>query len=177
VLIGEDLAECSRVTLDFSPVAGGAKLATDAGSGGAWLARDTRLMNFNTHGVLVNEWSVAEPVHAMAVDGPDAIFIATDFTLTRYDAAGAPLARVDLPQVAGSGAESMLSDASAAYSWLARAGALVQFDVLAGIIPGTVIPTDNPVALALDTQTGSLTALRAAGVSYPTPWATSDRSR
>ncbi|MEJ7668266.1 MAG: Ig-like domain-containing protein [Casimicrobiaceae bacterium] len=159
VLIDEDLAERLRVKLDFSPVAGGTKLAADASSGGVWLAQETRLMNFDTHGVLVGEWSVATPVRAMVVDGPEAIFIATDFALTRYDAAGASLARIDLTQMAGSGAESLLSDASAAYLWLARTGALVQFDVLAGIVPGIVIPTDNPVALSLDTQTGSLTAL------------------
>lgn len=159
LLIDEDLAVRLRVKLDFSPVEGGTKLAADAISGGAWLAQDTRLMNFNGQGGLVSEWSVATPIRAMAVAGPEEIFIATDISLTRYNASSTPLSRIDLTQVAGSGAESLVLDASAAYLWLARTGALVQFDVLAGMIPRITIPTDNPVALSLDSQSGLLTAL------------------
>lgn len=165
VLIDEELDERLRVKLDFAPVAGATKLAADAVSGSVWVAHDSRLRNFAADGTLVGEWSVTEPVRAMAVAGPKEIFIATDLSLTRYNAAGAPLSRIDLTQVAGKGAESLLADGPAAYLWLARTGALVQFDVLAGMAPRLTIPTGNPVALSLDPQSGMLTALAGQGIA------------
>ena len=158
VLLDEALSERASADLLPDEFAAGGPLAVEP-SGGLWIAAGSRVIHFDATGTRIKELWISEPVRAIAIGGPDALFVATMTSLARYDASGRMTARADLGQLPGSGVSGMLLDSLAGMLWLARSDELIQFDVLLGISPRASIPVPQPDAIAIDVPTGFLTAI------------------
>ncbi len=132
-------------------------MVADPSDRGVWIGVGASLLHFDSFGSRGRQWPVDGPVLAIAVAGPDALFVATSTALMRLDSTGAMVARFDLTQLPGTSSANLLLDPVAGYLWLVRSGAVIQFDALMGLARGAVIVVDGPDAVALDAQNGVLT--------------------
>ena len=132
-------------------------MAADSSDRGVWLGAGASLLHFDSHGSRMSQLPVDGPVHAIAVAGPDALFVATATALMRLDSTGAMVARFDVTHMPGASSVDLLMDPVAGFLWLVRSGAVVQFDALMGLTRGAVIVVDGPDAVSLDAQSGILT--------------------
>ncbi len=157
--IDEALAERVRIDIDPLEFDGTVAMAADPIEEGVWIAMGRQIAGFDKAGRRTQAWTAAEPVRALAVAGPNAIFVASTIALTQYDSNGAVLARLDLGNVRGSDVRGMYVDALAGTIWLVRSDALVQVDVFAGLVPRTTHSIQPPDATALEPINGVLTSL------------------
>jgi hypothetical protein len=158
VLFDATLAQRVRVPLRSALAPGQAALAAQMSDGSAWIAAGGTLLHVLTDGSIAGESVLDEPVSSIAVAGPDAIFMASASALRRIDGMGNVEWRADLAALPGQGPAALLLDPLAGYVWLAREGALVQFDVLASSAR-LVIVTPQPDAMSVDPRSGVLTSI------------------
>ena len=159
IRVDEALAEHARVGIDPVEVDGTVAMAADPIGEGVWVATGRQIAGFDRAGRRTQAWTAAEPVRALAVAGPSAIFVASAIALTQYDADGSVVARLDLVNLRGSDVLRMHVDALAGTIWLVRSGALVQVDVFAGLVPRKAYAIQGPDATALEPANGNLTSL------------------
>ncbi len=163
--VDDALVEHASVDLRPDEIDGAGPMAADPHAGTLWMASGARLLHFDERGRRVHDLALVEPVRSLAVVGPDAIFVATASSLARYDGAGNVVAWLDLALVPGGEVSAMAIDPLAGFLWLARAGTLVQFDVLAGIVPRTMVAVAIPDAVTVDVATGTVTLLAGREIS------------
>ncbi len=132
-------------------------MAAERSDDGLWAALGATLVRFDAAGSRVREVTFESPPLAIAVAGPEAVFVATATALVRVDGAGAVGARADFARLPGSGVMSLLADPLAGYVWLVRTGAVIQFDALQGLRPRASIVVAGPDAADVELRSGTLT--------------------
>lgn len=157
--VDEAMIERANIELADADVATAGPMAADPHGGTLWMAFGGRLAHFDLNGNRLLETTLPEPLRALAVVGPEAAFAATASSLVRFDSGGNVVARVDLAHAPGGDVSGMAIDPLAGFLWLARAGALVRFDILAGLALRASVPIAVPRAVAADVATGEITVV------------------
>ncbi|MFO1304394.1 MAG: Ig-like domain-containing protein [Burkholderiales bacterium] len=152
------MTERLLVPMSAEDLAAVGPMAAEPQSGALWLAKGLRLFRFQPDGDRREIGATFDPIRAIAIAGPDAVFVATDSMLMRYDGGGALTARLDLSRVEGREVRAMALDPLAGFLWLARDGVAHQLDVLAGISVRRSLALDAR-ALVVDARSGELTAV------------------
>ena len=156
VLLDSAFHERTRVALAEFALPADRALAAQPDDGSAWLAIGQRLLHVGTDGVVQAEQTLSEPVHALVVAGPEAIFAASARTLSRYDHAARLTQQVELATLAGNGATALIADPLGGYVWLARNGALVQFEAMFQLVARRSVAISTTHAMVLARESGAL---------------------
>ena len=117
------------------------------------------LLHFDRAGSRVGQMTIDAPVLAIAVAGPDAIFVATATSLTTPGFVRRVRSTNRSIKYAGSGFDGSANGPAAGYLWLVRGGAVIQFDALLGLVPRATIVVPGPDAVGLDAMSGMLTMM------------------
>ena len=151
---GADLVPATTVLIPAPIPAMPTLVATDSG-GGVWLAQGDAVLHYDSGGVVVSTWRHSAPIRALAVGGPDAIFVGDREAIHHYNDHGevvrAPrLHEADAPT-------ALLLDAPGGYVWLLGREVAVQYDALVGLTErARVTLAEGTTAAALDVATGAL---------------------
>ncbi|MFO1313735.1 MAG: Ig-like domain-containing protein [Burkholderiales bacterium] len=151
------------VPLEAEDVAAVGPMAAEPQGGAVWIAMGHRLARFDPDGSRREMMTTSDPIRAIAVAGPDAVFVASDAILLRYDGRGVPVARFDLARVDGREVRAMAIDPLAGFLWLVCDGATHQFDILAGVSLRKTVGADAR-AMVVDARNGEVTLLAEARV-------------
>jgi hypothetical protein len=159
VLFDDALAVRLRIPLAREQIGTIGAVAVDAGDGSLWYASGPLLVHVDRTGMQDRRLAADGPVLAIAVGGPDALFVASPASLTRFDSEGHVVGRFVLGGPPGGETKAILDDPLAGFVWLVREGAVVQFDALFGLAPRTAIFAPGLSAASIDAETGTLTLL------------------
>lgn len=153
------MAEVRVVPMEPSDLESVGPMAVEVKSGSLWVGVGHRVVHVTTSGDRRDIAVLPGAIRAIAIAGPDAVFVASDSLLVRYDSEGRPVARFDLERVPGGQVRGVGIDPLAGLLWLVRDGMALQLDVLAGISLRTSIGIRDPHAVVVDAATGHLTVL------------------
>ena len=95
IRVEPDLALTLRVGLDPAPSTR-APMVWDPAARQLWIAAGASVLRFGPGLALEASWPQESAVRGIAVGGPRAIWVATETTLVRFDARGAPMSAIDL---------------------------------------------------------------------------------
>lgn len=158
-VLDASMTELRVVALDPADIESIGPMAVEAQSGSVWAGAGQRVIRVTTGGERrdVAEWP--DQIRAIAIAGPDAVFVASDSLLVRYDGEGHPVSQFDLSRVPGGQVRGIGLDPLAGLVWLVRDAMALQLDVLAGITLRTSVPIRDPRAVVVDAASGELTVL------------------